>query len=59
MEFITYDKLNQYLDALVKAKNKNPVIKRKDLCLSPCGFPVTHYTIGNGPKHLTIIAGTH
>ena len=59
MDFITYDKLSEYLDALVKAKNKNPVIKRKDLCLSPCGFPVTHYTIGNGPKHLTVMAGTH
>ena len=59
MEFITYDKLNEYLDALVKAKNKNPVIKRKDLCLSSCGFPVAHYTIGNGPKHLTVMAGTH
>ena len=59
MEFITYDKLNEYLDTLICSKNKNKIVKRKDLAYSSCGFPVTHYTIGNGPKHLTIMAGTH
>lgn len=59
MEFITYDKLNEYLEILTNSKSKNKVIKRKDLATSPCGFPITHYTIGNGPKHITVMAGTH
>lgn len=59
MEFITYDKLNEYLEILTNSKSKNEVIKRKDLATSPCGFPITHYTIGNGHKHITVMAGTH
>lgn len=37
----------------------NKVTKQKDLAYSPCGFPIAHYTIGHGKKHLTVIAGTH
>ena len=59
MEFITYDKLNEYLEILTNYKNKNKIVKRNDLAYTSCGFSVTHYTIGNGPKHLTIMAGTH
>lgn len=58
-EFITYDKLNKYLSDLVNGNYPNQVIKQKPLAFSPCGFPIEHFTIGNGPKHLTIIAGTH
>lgn len=58
-EFITYDKLNEYLNELTRHKYKNQVIKQKPLAYSPCGFPVEHYSIGSGKKHLTIIAGTH
>lgn len=58
-EFITYDKLNEYLYELTHNKYKNKVTKQKDLAYSPCGFPIAHYTIGHGKKHLTVIAGTH
>ena len=58
-EFITYDKLTKYLSDLVHRKYINQVIKQKPLAFSPCGFPIDHFTIGNGSKHLTVIAGTH
>lgn len=58
-EFITYDKLNSYLNQLINTKSKNKVIKHLDLGYSPCGFPIEHYSIGYGKKHLVVIAGTH
>ena len=42
-EFITYDKLNEYLYELTNNKYKNKVTKQKDLAYSPCGFPIAHY----------------
>ena len=59
MEFITYDKLNEYLDELTHNNYKHKVIKKPPLAASPCGFPIMHYKIGYGPKHLVVMAGTH
>ena len=58
-EFITYDKLNNYLNKLISQECKNKIIRRPNLGYSSCGFPIKHYTIGHGSKHLTIMAGTH
>ena len=58
-DFITYDKLNEYLYELTHTNYKNRVTKQKDLAYSPSSFPITHYTIGHGNKHIIVIAGTH
>ena len=58
-EFFTYDKFKNYLNILTNQKCKNQIVKKPDLGYSPCGFPIEHYSLGHGPKHLSIIAGTH
>lgn len=59
MQFITYDKLNAILKKLINGNYKNKVIKHKPLAYTPCHFPVEHFSIGHGKKHLTVMAGTH
>ena len=59
MLFITYDKLNKYLYELTNNNYKNKVTKHPAIAFSPCGFPIEHYSIGHGHKHLVVIAGTH
>ena len=56
LEFIDYDKFNERISQLLENKN---LIKHKPIAYSPCGFPVEHYSIGNGKKHITIMGGTH
>lgn len=58
---LNYDKYHSRLQKLLEnnSANKFPVTKQPDIAQSPCGFPVEHYTIGSGDKHLIIMGGTH
>lgn len=59
-ELLTYEKLqNRLQNILNNESNKHKVIKCEDLGKSPCGFPIEHYKIGNGPIHLTYMGGAH
>lgn len=59
-EILDYDKYHDRLNKIVEnPRNLFPVRKEKDLGESSCGFKIEHYTIGNGPKHIVYMAGTH
>lgn len=57
--FITYENLYLRLDKLVNKQTFNQVRKMQPIAYTSCGFPVDLYEIGNGNKHLVIMAGTH
>ena len=59
-EILDYTKLNKRLDEIVN--NKENIFKvtiHKPLGYSACGFPINHYSIGNGLKHIIYFAGCH
>lgn len=58
-ELRTYEKLQEKIKQIVNDKNKYSVTKCEDLGKSPCGFPIEHYKIGNGPIHITYMGGCH
>ena len=59
-EILDYAKYNKrLLDICSNPNNKFQVIKQQDLGKSRCGFPIEHYTIGNGPKHIVYMGGAH
>ena len=58
-ELRTYEKLQEKIKQIVNDENKYSVTKCEDLGKSPCGFPIEHYKIGNGPIHITYMGGCH
>ena len=59
MDFLDYETYNQKLNELVKKDFPNPIKKEEPIAYTSCGFPVDHFKIGNGNKHITVMAGTH
>ena len=59
-ELLNYDKLMKRLnDILNNKKNIFQVIKHKPIGFSSCNFPIDHYSIGHGKKHIIYFAGCH
>ena len=58
-ELRTYEKLQEKIKQIVNDENKYSVTKCEDLGKSPCGFPIEHYKIGNGPIHIAYMGGCH
>ena len=58
------DGILNYEDVLIKLKqiedNSNGLIKKKEICpKTTCGYEISHYTVGTGPKHIVILGGVH
>lgn len=58
-EILTYESYNKRLENLLKGKKKYPVKKHVPIGKSSCGFPIEHYSIGNGPMHIVYMGGAH
>ncbi len=59
-EILDYNKLHDRLDKIVhNPNNKFKVEECDDLGESSCGFPLKHYKIGKGKKHIIYFAGCH
>lgn len=56
----TYKQFYEKLSAIQNNTfNQFSVIKHKEIGESSCGFPLEHYTIGNGDIHICYMAGAH
>lgn len=60
-EFIfSYDRLNEILDNLVHSNYyMTKITKHNPIGRTMFGYPIEHYTIGNGYNHVILLAGTH
>lgn len=59
-EILDYDKLNKRLDDMCHNTDAiYPIAKHEPLGYSKCGFPIEHYSIGCGPKHVVYMGGAH
>lgn len=59
-EILDYKKYNERLYNICNnPRNKFQVVKKPELGKSRCGFPIEHYTIGNGSKHIVYMGGAH
>lgn len=59
-EILDYDKLNQRLiDMCYNCDAINPITQHEPLGYSKCGFPINHFSIGNGFKHVVYMGGAH
>lgn len=66
-DVIPYKILNyqKYHDRIKKilmnnyGENVYPVMVHDTFVYTDCGFPIEHYSVGNGDKHIVVIGGTH
>lgn len=59
-EILNYDKLENRLKTIVNNKaNQFKVFKHVPIGESSCGFPINHYSIGEGFIHVLYIGGCH
>lgn len=59
-ELLDYQKYQDRITEILEDDNNVfRVIKQAPLVYTRCDFPVDHYTIGYGPKHLVVMGGTH
>lgn len=59
-EILNYNKYKKRIDDILNnINNKFKVVKHESLGKSSCGFEIEHYSIGNGPMHITFLAGAH
>ena len=59
-EILTPEKLQKRLENIMfNPENKFKVVKLDDLGHTSCGFSIEHYSIGNGPFHITYMGGAH
>lgn len=59
-KLLDYKKLLDVLDEIKNNdRNVNRVIEEAPIVYTKFGFPVMHYTIGRGRKHIVVMGGTH
>ncbi len=60
-EILDYAKYQQRIASLFKDSNEHqyPLHCQEPLAITRLGYPVEHYTIGEGKNHFVIIGGTH
>ena len=59
-EILNYNKYNNRLSRIVNnPNNKYKVIKHEPIGYSLCGFPIDHFSIGEGSMHITYMGGAH
>lgn len=59
-EILDYDKFYKRLEETCNDKtNKYEITKQEPIGYTKCGFPIEHYKIGNGPKHIVYMGGAH
>lgn len=59
-EILTLEKLQKRLEKIISnPENKFKVTKLENIGYTTCGFPIEHYSIGNGPFHVTYMGGAH
>ncbi len=59
-EFLNYQKLEKRLNNILNNKqNKFKVIKHDPIGYTSCNFPIEHFSIGHGSKHIIYFAGVH
>lgn len=55
-----YDLFYQELNTIeTNEKNQFAVMRHSPIGFSSCGFPLEHYSIGYGPRHVVYMAGAH
>lgn len=59
-EILDYNKyLKRIKEIINNSNNINKIYNMGPLTYTKFGFPVDHYTIGNGDKHIVFVGGTH
>ena len=59
-EILTLEKLQKRLEKIISnPENKFKVTKLENIGYTTCGFSIEHYSIGNGPFHVTYMGGAH
>lgn len=59
-EILDYDKLNKRLyEMCSNSKAIYPITQHEPLGYSKCGFPINHFSIGHGTKHIVYMGGAH
>ena len=57
---LDYEQVQMELDRLVNNPNaKYKIVKKDDFKPTRLGYPVDHFTVGNGNKHIVILGNTH
>ena len=54
-KILDYDEMKELLDSL----DNNIIKKEEPIGFSNFGYPIDHYTYGNGEYHMIITSGTH
>ncbi len=59
-EILNYSKYNDRLSRIVNnINNIYNVVKHEPIGYSSCGFPIDHFSIGEGDMHITYMGGAH
>ena len=57
---LDYEQVQMELDRLMNNPNaKYKIVKKDDFKPTRLGYPVDHFTVGNGNKHIVILGNTH
>ena len=56
---LDFEQVNEELERLKNTYSKIPIIENDPIAITRLGYPIRHFSVGSGDKHILIVAGTH